>query len=143
MHFVYKLDNLFRSSRVSDENSSITKGFHFFKHILTQDFFCIQYAPFKTTSSLFNPFLTSLAIFHAFHDLFWANMTMKLKSTASKLWNGWKLAWFHNFTHLACAKMLRGLREKVDALRLQTGQSPSKYEGFERKLVNYKGISFF
>ena len=30
MHFVYKLNNLFRSIRVSDENSSITKGFHFF-----------------------------------------------------------------------------------------------------------------
>src|SRR6266566_3895496 len=70
MHFVYKLDNLFRSMRVSDGNSSITKGFQFFKHILTQDLFCIQYAPFKATSSLFNPFLTSFAIFHAFHDLF-------------------------------------------------------------------------
>ena len=46
------------------------KGFHILKHILTQDFFCIQYAAFKATSSLFNPFLTSFAIFHAFHDLF-------------------------------------------------------------------------
>ena len=125
MHFVYKLDNLLRSIRVSDENSSITKGFHFFKHILTQDFFCIQYAPFKATSSLFNPYLTSFAIFHAFHDLFWAKMTLRLKSTANELWNGWKLAWYHNFTHIACDKKLRGLREKLDALRVQTGQSPS------------------
>ena len=30
MHFVYKMDNLFRSIRVSDENSSVTKGFQFF-----------------------------------------------------------------------------------------------------------------
>ena len=143
MHFVYKLDDLFRSIRVSHENSSITKGFQFFKHILTLDFLCIQYATFKATSSLFNPFLTSFAIFHAFHDLFWAKMTLKLKSAANELWNGWNLAWYHNFTHIASAKKLRGLREKLDALRVQTGQSPSKHRGFGRKLVYYKGIWFF
>ena len=113
MHIVYKLDNLLRSITVSDENLSITKGFYFFKHILTQDFFCIQYAPFKATPSLFNPFLTSFAIFHAFHDLFWAKMTLKLKSTANELWNSWKLAWYHNFTHVACAKKCRRLRENL------------------------------
>ena len=142
MHFVYKLDNLFRSIRVTDDNSSITKGFQFIKHILTQDFFCIQHAPLKATSSLFIPFLTSFAIFHAFHDLFWAKMTLKLKSAANELWNGWKLAWYHNFTHVDCAKKLRGLREKLDALRVQAGQSPSKYQGFGQNLVYYKGISF-
>ena len=80
------------------------------KHIWTQDFFCIQYEPFKATSSLFKLFLTSFAIFHAFHDLFWAKMTLRLKSTANEHWNGWKLAWYHNFTNIACAKKLRGLR---------------------------------
>src|ERR1043165_2587761 len=33
----------------SDENSSITKAFHFSKLISTQDFFCIQHATFKAT----------------------------------------------------------------------------------------------
>ena len=66
-----------------------------------------------------------------------------MKSTANELWNGWKLAWYHNFTHIACAKKLRGLRQKLDALRVQNGQSLSKYQGFRRKLVCYKGISFF
>ena len=42
-----------------------------------------------------------------------------------------------------CAKKLRGLREKLDALRVQNGQSLSKYQGFGRKLIYYKGISFF
>ena len=51
--------------------------------------------------------------------------------------------WCHNFTHIACAKKLRGLLEKLDALRVQTGQSRSKYEGFGRKLIYYKGILFF
>ena len=79
-HFVYKLDNLFRSIRVLDENTSITNGFQFFEHILTQNFFCIQYAPFKATSSPFNHFLTSFASFHGFHDLFLAIMTLNWKA---------------------------------------------------------------
>ena len=66
-----------------------------------------------------------------------------MKSTANEHWNGWKLAWYHNFNHIACAEKLRGLPEKQDALRVQTGQSPSKYKGFGRKLVYYKGIHFF
>ena len=54
--FVYKLDNLFRSIRVSDENSSVTLALHFFKLITTPDFFCVPHAPFKVTSSIFNTF---------------------------------------------------------------------------------------
>ena len=68
---------------------------------------------------------------------------MKLKSTTNNLWKGWKLAWYHHFTHIACAKKLRGLRQKLDALRVQNGQSHSKYKGFGRKLICYKGISLF
>ena len=41
-HFVYKLDNLFRSIRVSDENSSVTRALHFFKLITTPDFFAFR-----------------------------------------------------------------------------------------------------
>ena len=70
-------------------------------------------------------------------------MTLWLRSTANELWKGWNLAWYHNFTHIACAKKLRGLRQKLDALRVQNVQSLSKYQGFRRKLVCYKGISFF
>ena len=53
------------------------------------------------------------------------------------------MAWYHDFTHIECAKNLRALRQKVDALRVQTGPSPSKYEGLGRKLIYYKGLSFF
>ena len=70
-------------------------------------------------------------------------MTLKLKSTTNKLWKGWKLAWYHHFTHIACAKKLRGLRQKLDALRVQNRQSLSKYQGFRRKLICYKGFSIF
>ena len=70
-------------------------------------------------------------------------MTLKLKSTTNELRKGWKLAWYHHFTHIACSKKLRGLRQKLDALRVQNGQFLSKYHDFGRKLISYKGISFF
>ena len=47
------------------------------------------------------------------------------------------------FTHIGCVKKLRELRQKLDALRVQNGQSLSKYERFERELISYKWISFF
>ena len=142
MHFVYKTDNLFRSIRVSYRNSSVTKGFHFFALIWTPLFFCVQNAPFKATSSIYNPFWLHLLFFmHLLIIL--SYKTMKLKSIWNELWKGSKLAWYHHFTHIACARKYRGLRQKLDALRVQNGQSLSKYEGFIRKLVFYKGISFF
>ena len=91
----------------------------------------------------FQTFSNFICYFSCFVWFFLRWMTLKLKSTASELWNGWKLAWYHNFTHIACAKNLRGLQEKLDALRVQTGQSLSKYQGVRRKLIYYKGISFF
>jgi hypothetical protein len=63
MHFMYKLDNLFRSIRVSDENPSVTKAFHFSKLITTPDFLCIQYAPFKAMPSTFNHLCLHLLFF--------------------------------------------------------------------------------
>ena len=70
-------------------------------------------------------------------------MTLKLKSTTNELWKGWKLARYHHFTHIACAKKLRGLSQKLDALRVQNGQSLSKYQGFGRELICYTGTSMF
>src|SRR3954467_15875991 len=43
--------------------------------------------------------------------------------------------------HSMCAKVER-IWQKLDALRVQTGPSLSKYEGFRRKLICFKGISF-
>ena len=41
MHFVYKMDNLFRSIRVSDKNSSVTKAFHFLNNLFELLTFCV------------------------------------------------------------------------------------------------------
>ena len=142
MHFVYKMDNLFQSIRISYGNSSVTKGFHFLNLIWTPDFLCVQNAPFKATSSIFNPFWLHLLFFmHLLIIL--SYKILKLKSISNELWKGWKLAWYHHFIHIAYARKLRGLRQKLDALRVQNGQSLSKYQGYIRKLVCYKGISNF
>src|ERR1041384_8213948 len=70
-------------------------------------------------------------------------MTLKLESTTTELRKGWNLAWYHHWTHTTCVQKLRGLRQKLDALHVQTGQSLSKYKGSRRKLICYKDISFF
>ena len=142
IHFVYKTDNLFRSIWISYRNSSVTKGFHFLNLIWTPDFLCVQNAPFKATSSFFNPFWLHLLFFmHLLIIL--SYKTLKLKSIWNELWKRGRLAWYHHFIHIACARKLRGLRQKPDALRVRNGQSLSKYQDFIRKLVCYKGISFF
>ena len=142
MHFVYKTDNLFQSIRISYGNSSVTKGFNFLKLIWTPDFLCVQNAPFKATSSFFNPFWLHLLFFMHLLIILSYN-TMKLKSIWNELWKGSKLAWYHHFTHIACARKYRGLRQKLDALRVQNRQSLSKYDDFERELMCYKGIFHF
>ena len=118
------------------------KDISFFEPIWTPDFLCVQNAPFKATSSIFNPSWLHLLFFmHLL--LILSYKTLKLKSISNELWKGWKLAWYHHFIHIAYARKLRGLRQKLDALRVQNGQSLSKYQGYIRKLVCYKGISFF
>ena len=126
MHFVYNLDTLVRSIRVSDEHSSVIKGTSFFKNYYYSRLFVCSKSTIQSHIINFQPFLTSFGIFLAFID-FLSYMTLKLKSTTNELWKGWKLAWYHYFTHIACAKKLRGLRQKLDALHVQNGQSLSKY----------------
>src|SRR3989337_1505825 len=70
MHFVYKTDNLFGSTRVSDENTSVSKAFHFFQSYYTSSLFVCSVCTIQSHAINFHPFLPSFAIFHAFNDLF-------------------------------------------------------------------------
>ena len=72
MHFVYKMDNLFRSIRVSDENSSVTKAFHFF-NLFQLQIFVRSVCTIQSHVINFQPFLTSFAIFHSFTDIYELN----------------------------------------------------------------------
>ena len=131
----------FKVSGFHPKTRLLQRDFIFFKLIWTPDFLCVQNAPFNAKSSIFNPFWLHLLFFmHLLIIL--SYKTLKLKSISNELWKGWKLAWYHHFIHIACARELRGLRQKLDALRVQNVQSLSKYQDFIRKLVCYKGISF-
>ena len=143
MHFVCKMNNLFRSVRVSDENPSVTKAFHFSKIISTPDFLCVYIMHHSKPRHQFSTLSDFICYFSCIYWLFWAKWPWNWKALQITIKNGWKLAWYHHFSHIACAKKLRGLRQKLDALRVQNVQSLSKYQGFRRKLVCYKGISFF
>ena len=142
MHFVYKLDHLFQSTRVSHENSSVTKTFHFVS-LFQLKTFLHPTCNIQSHILKFQPFVTSFSIFHAFNDLFSPIWPWNWKGLQHEFRKGWNLAWYHYLTHTTCVQKLRGLRQKLDALRVQTGPSLSKYKGFTRKLICYKDISFF
>ena len=67
---MYKLDNLFRSITVSDENSSVRLALHFLKHITTPDFFSCSVRTIQSDVISFQHVLTSFAVFQSFTDLF-------------------------------------------------------------------------
>src|SRR4051812_27026342 len=69
-------------------------------------------------------------------------MTLNLESSTTELIKGSNLEWYHNLTNITCVQKLRVLPQKLDAVRVQTGPSLSKYEGFKRKLIYYSGIHF-
>ena len=68
-HLVYKLDNLFRSIRVSDKNSSVTLALHFFKVITTPDFFAFRTHHSKRRHQ-FSTLSDIICSFQSFTDLF-------------------------------------------------------------------------
>ena len=111
------------------------KGISFFYTYLNSWLFvCSKCTIQSHISSVFNPFWLHLLFFmHLLIIL--SYKTLKLKCISNELWKGWELAWYHHFIHIACARKLRGLRQKLDALRVQNGQSLSKCQDFIRKLV--------
>ena len=142
MHFVYKTGNLFRSIRVSYGNSSVTKGFQFFWTYLNSIVFLCSKCTIQRHIIIFQPFLTSFVIFHAFTDFF---ELYDRENEQLYKWNLKRLKFgmvssFH--PHRMCKKVGR-VTTKLDALRVQNGQSLSNCQGFTWKLVYYKGISFF
>ena len=104
--------------------------------------FCVYYAPFKATSSTFKPFWHNLIFLMHLLICFELNgpATEKLyKWTLKRLKLG-MVSSFH--PHIMCKKV-EMVTANLDALRVETGHSLSKYQGFGRKLICYTGYSKF
>ena len=142
MHFVYKLDNLFRSIRVPDKNSSVTRELHFLKLIWTPNFF-VFLCTIQSKVINFQHFLTSSAIFSVIYRLVTElndreiENHYKMISEKVETWHGIIIS---PTVHV---QKSRGLRQKLDALRVQIGQSLSEYQGLGRELICYTGTSMF
>ena len=82
----------FEVSGFHTETRVLQKGFHFFELIWTPYFFCVQNAPFKATSSIFNPFrlhlffFMHLLIFSAIRPWNWK--ALQMNSEKVKSWHG-------------------------------------------------------
>ena len=70
MHLVYKLDNLFRNIRVSDENSSVTRALQYFYNFLNFSLFLHSVCIIQSDVINFQHVRTSFAVFQSFTDLF-------------------------------------------------------------------------
>ena len=117
------------------KNSSVTPTLHFLNLLQLRTFFA-----FSMHHSRPNHQLSTLSgIICYFSCIYWfvvrAKWPWNWKAVQNDLWKGWNLAWYHHFTRIVCAKKERGSWQKLDALRVQTGQSLSKYQGFGRKLI--------
>ena len=69
-HLVYKLDNLFRSIRVSGENSTVTRALQCFLNLFELQTFLRSVGTIQSEVINFQHFLTSFAIFQSFTYLF-------------------------------------------------------------------------
>ena len=69
-HLVYKLDNLFRSIRVSDENSSVTRALQCFLNLFELQTILGSVCSIQSDVINFQHVLTSFAVFQSFTDLF-------------------------------------------------------------------------
>ena len=91
----------------------------------------------------FQHFLTSFAIFQSFTDLFRElndreiENHYKMNSENVETWHGIIIS---PTSHVQ--KSIEG-HKKTGALRVQTGQTLSEYQGFGRELICYTGTSMF
>ena len=143
-HFVYKLDNLFRSIRVSNANSFVTRALHFLNLFELQTFFAFR-CTIQSDFVKFQHFLSSFAIFQSFTDLFRElndreiENHYKMNSENVETWHGIIISptqhvqksregYGKNWTHFVY---------KLDNVFRSIQVSD------EIKLICYKGISFF
>src|SRR3954462_6127287 len=133
MYFVYKLDHLFQSTRVSNENSSITKTFHFSKLIyLNSRLFLHPTCNIQSHILKFQPFLTSFAIFMHLMIYFELNDPIigKHYNLNSEKVETWHVSSFD--PHNMCAKVER-ITTKTGCTSCTNWTISFKVQGFQTK----------
>ena len=107
-HFVYKLDNLFRSIRVSDEKSSVTRALHFFNLFELQTIFEPALCSIQSDVINFQHVLTSFVFFGHLPNCLESEMTVKLKITTKWILKMLKLGMVSSFhPHSICERVER------------------------------------
>ena len=136
MHFVYKLDNLFRSIRVRTKTHLLQRPALHFSRL-----FCGWYAPFKSTSSTLHPFWHHLLFFMHLLICFELNdpeIEKHYKWTLKRL----KLSVVSSFhPHSMCKKVERSTA-KTRWTSCTNCTISFEVSGFGRKLICYKGRHF-
>ena len=142
MHFVYKTDSLFQSIRISYGKSPVTIGFQFLNlfELLT---FCVfkmhhskPHHQFSTLSWLHLLFFMHLMVYFELND---PEIENHYKWTLKRLKVG-MVSSFH--AHSMCKKVER-VTAKTGCTSCTKWTISFEVSGFGRKLVCYKGISFF
>ena len=92
MPFMYKLDNLFRGIRVLDENSSVTKGFHFLNLFELQTF-CVFKMHHSKPHHQFSTLSDFICYFSCIYWFFWAIRpwnwkALQMNSEKVESWHG-------------------------------------------------------
>ena len=111
-----KLDYLFRSIRVSGENSSVTPTLIFLNLLQLQTFFACIVHHSKPHHQIFNLFMTSFAVFQSFTELFKELNDLKLKITTKWTVKMLKFSMVSSFhPHSMC--------ERVERVAAKTGRT--------------------
>ena len=136
MNFVYKLHNLFRSIMVRTKTHLLQRPALHFSRL-----FCGWYAPFKATSSTFNPFWHLLLFFMHLLICFELNdpkIEKHYKWTLKRL----KLVIVSSFHPHSICKKLERATTKTGRTSCTNWTISFEVSGFGRKLMCYKGRHF-
>ena len=107
MHFIYKASNLFRSIRVSDESSSVTKGFHFLNLFELQTIFVFKMHHSKPHHQ-FSTLSDFICNFSCIYWLFWAIRPWNWKKHYKWTLKRFKVGMLSSFDpHSMCKKVER------------------------------------
>ena len=142
IHFVYKWTISFEVSGFQTKTRLLQRHF-IFLNLFELQTSCVFIMHHSKPRHQFSTLSDYISYFSCIYWFFWAKMSLKFKNTTNELWNSWNLAWYHHFTHKACAKRLRGLRQKLDALRVQMDNLFRSITVSDENSSVTKGFQFF